>query len=100
MTTHHPDFYNIPRTKDLLIRARTSETLKELNSSYIDGMVARIRLHNYTLLKWTVTIPFANQNDNPTYDRRYRLWSQMRREHRLGDINLWDTELHVWKRPL
>ena len=43
-TIHHPDFYNILIVTDILIIARTSELLYDLNSPNIESLFTRHRL--------------------------------------------------------
>ena len=67
-TIHHPDFYNIPTVTDILITARTSELLYDLNSSNIEGLFTRHRLKQMQYHAWTRLTLLAM----PTLSKGYR----------------------------
>src|SRR6185369_997192 len=97
-TIHHPDFYNIPTVTDILITARTSELLYDLNSPNIEGLFTRHRLKQMQYHTWTRLTPLAIPTPSRGY-RRFPLLSGIVNALSVTGCSILDCESSKWQRP-
>jgi len=97
-TTHHPDFYGIPKFEDLQFIARTSELLYDLNSPTLEGVIARARMSQFQWLSWTRTNPLARPFDTCGRQRSFQLLNGIGRTLAKHKCSIIDGESKIWTR--